>query len=187
MTPEQEQALRALLNDGTAAREQPQAAPAEPKTAKGTARTGTGKVSARLAESLATGGALLLAGLGWAIGGFFTITALRALGLPLDALGWWAWLIPAAISAIELRWWPTRARGWQIGVFWLVALVDLASTYYGLSLYLAGRLIPLGPGFMLTSGSTALIAVCLAAAALLTFLPERLAKAALRGLAGVWS
>jgi len=74
------------------------------------------------------------------------VSWLAAIGIPIDGLGGWRWLIPIGISAVELRWWPQDIAESKALSFALVALLDGASTLYGLVLWGAGPTLPLATG-----------------------------------------
>ncbi|GAB4185395.1 MAG: hypothetical protein Fur005_47820 [Roseiflexaceae bacterium] len=130
------------------------------------------------------------------LGGFFTLTALHALGLPLLVqIDWpWAlpraaqlaWLVPLFISLIEVRFWPNGSNGWRSWLFWGVSLIDVASTIYGLSIALSDRTIPLGAGFMLPRATDTLWLVACLLALLLTFAPEQIILRSLAGMRALW-
>lgn len=155
------------------------------------------RVTSHLLDSLTYAGAGCFGLAGWMLGGFFTLTALTALGLPIVAsISWpWAlssaalasWSIPLIISLIEVRFWPNGASGWRAWFFWGIALIDVASTIYGLRVALADRPIPLGAGFTLAQGSTALWLTACVLALILTFAPEQIVTRSLAGLREVWS
>lgn len=139
-------------------------------------------------EGLAFLGALALALVGWIIGASFTLAALVALGAPLSQVGGWQWLIPVAVSAIEVRWWPGRTDSEGKGIlFTIVAGLDMLSTYYGFILWASGRFIPLGIGFTLPTTGSALLGMATVVSVILTFAPERVLVWALHELRKNWS
>jgi hypothetical protein len=141
----------------------------------------------RLGDTAAALGALALAAALWYAGAYFTLVCLRQLGLPVDALGPWQWLIPAAASAIELCWWPDRRLGaYQLATFGAVAALDLGSTLYGVTTWARGRALPLGTGIAVPEDGAGLIVPAAAVSVVLTLLPERLARWALRELIAIW-
>src|SRR3954447_9753702 len=78
----------------------------------------------KLGETLAALFALVVAGGLWYLGAQFTLLALDAIGIPVIQLGHWRWLIPAGISAVELRWWPRGVAETKALSFAVVALID---------------------------------------------------------------
>ena len=73
----------------------------------------------------------------WYLGAQFTLLALDAIGIPVIQLGSWRWLIPAGISAVELRWWPravaeTKALSFAAGRFGADLCVLAAHAPYAL-------------------------------------------------------
>ena len=70
--------------------------------------------------------------------------------------------------------------------FAVVALLDGASTLYGLVLWGAGRMLPLATGITLPRDGLWLVVPALLAAVVLTFVPERLALRMLRELGAIW-
>lgn len=127
--------------------------------------------------ALATGAFL------WYAGGFFTLLALSGVGIPVATLGLWAWCIPIGVTAVELRWWPdARLPGWAIWVFVIIGGLDFLSSVYGVYLWCAGRMLPLGPGVTIPTSGTWPLVVAVVAALVLTFAPERLMLWTLRML-----
>ena len=141
----------------------------------------------RLGETLAALFALAVAGGLWYLGAQFTLLALAAIGIPVAELGYWRWLIPAGISAVELRWWPRGVAEAKAISFAAVAMLDGASTLYGLVLWGAGRMLPLATGVTIPREGLGLIVPALLAALILTFVPERLTLRMLGELRLIWS
>ncbi len=160
------------------------------------AATRSRRAQSQLVDTLAYAGAACFGLGGWMLGGFFTLTALAAVGLPVVAtISWpWAlpsaalisWLIPLNVSLIEVRFWPNGSSGWRSWLFWAISLIDVASTVYGLSVALANRPIPLGAGFTLGRGSDALWMVACILALILTFAPEQIVTRSIAGLRELW-
>jgi len=141
----------------------------------------------KLGETLAALFALAVVGGLWYLGAQFTLLALAAIGIPVAELGYWQWLIPAGISAVELRWWPRAIAEAKAISFAVVALLDGASTLYGLVLWGAGRTLPLATGITIPHEGIGLVAPALLAALVLTFVPERLTLRMLNELRLIWS
>jgi hypothetical protein len=184
--------LAALLAQAQQAPTQPGAG--EPHASHATPRTK--RSQSQLVDTLAYAGAACFGLAGWMLGGFFTLTACAAVGLPIVAqIDWpWAlpanalicWLIPLSVSLIEVRFWPNGANGWRSWLFWAISLLDVASTVYGLSVALADKPIPLGAGFTLARGSDALWMVACVLALILTFAPEQIVTRSIAGLRDLW-
>jgi hypothetical protein len=69
----------------------------------------------------------------WLLGAFFTLTFLETLGFTIDfsALGWW--LIPIAISALEVGLQPDEVKSSGARIIWLIVLaMDIATTAIGI-------------------------------------------------------
>jgi hypothetical protein len=141
----------------------------------------------KLGETLAALFALAIAGGLWYLGAQFTLLALAAIGIPIVQLGHWRWLIPGGISAVELRWWPRGIAEAKALSFAVIALIDGASTLYGLVLWGAGRTLPLATGLTIPRNGLGLVVPALVAALVLTFVPERLALRMLSELRLIWS
>ncbi len=141
----------------------------------------------KFGETLAALFALAVAGGLWYLGGRFTLLALEAIGIPVAQLGHLRWLIPAGISAVELRWWPRGVAETKALSFAVVALIDGASTLYGLVLWGAGRTLLLATGLTIPHAGLGLVVPALLAALVLTFVPERLTLRMLSELRLIWS
>jgi hypothetical protein len=140
----------------------------------------------RVIESLANVAALAAAGLLWWIGAQFTLAFVTSLGADLSRLGAGQWVIPAFVTAIEIKFWPHQ--GTQRNLVWLFLIVagfDLLTSVLGGAEWLAGRAI--GSAITLPQSGTLLWAMSLGAAALCAFWPERLARTAVTELRKIWS
>lgn len=140
----------------------------------------------RVIESLANTAALAAAGLLWWIGAQFTLAFVTSLGADLSRLGAAQWVIPAFVTAIEIKFWPRR--GAQRNLVWLFLIVagfDLLTSVLGGAAWLSGRAI--GTAITLPQTGTVLWAMSLAAATLCAFWPERLARTAVTELRRIWS
>lgn len=163
-------------------------APPRPAPAPSTvsARKRTPQLFRQLGESLAALSALGLAVAMWYAGAYFTLTALAAIGLPIERLGDWRWAIPVGFSLIELYWWPRDGSPAKLSVFVAIAGADLLSTLYGVFQQSAGAFIPLGTGYTLPREGIGLLFPAALISFVLTFAPERLALWALDELRRVW-
>jgi hypothetical protein len=150
-------------------------------------RRRTSTLLSKLGETLAALFALAVAGGLWYLGAQFTLLALEVIGIPVAPLGHWRWLIPAGISAVELRWWPRGVAKTKALSFAVIALIDGASTLYGLVLWGAGRTLPLATGVTIPHAGLGLVMPALLAAVMLTFVPERLTLRMLSELRLIWS
>jgi hypothetical protein len=169
----------------------PTAPPASTDTPKTTTesrpRRRPSSVGGKLGETLAFVGASALAAGGWYVGALFTLLALDAVGIPINRLAAWQWLIPLTVSAIEVRWWPGSARSEIKGIlFAVIAGVDMLSTCYGFTTWAAGRFIPLGMGFTIPKTGAWLIAPAVIISLIFTFGPEWLARWSLREIITTW-
>lgn len=165
--------------------------PAQPKVQPRT--TTTRKPSSfqfldQLTESLAyLGGAAIAAGL-WIAGAFFTLVFLRTMGVNLASLAWGQWLIPATITACELKLWPRQDGAWQRSVVWFLVLgFDVGTSFKGLIVWGAGREVPLFTGWVIPSGGWVLNILALVVALAFAFGPEQLARWAVPELRNVWA
>ena len=122
----------------------------------------------------------------WYAGALFTLVAVAALGIPLQNLGMWQWMIPTGISVIELYWWPRDSSPAKLSVFVAIAGVDLLSTLYGIIQWGAGLFIPIGTGYALPHEGAGLLVPAVLFSLVLTFAPERLAVWSLRELRAIW-
>jgi len=122
----------------------------------------------------------------WYLGALFTLLALETLGIPISYLGGWRWLVPAGISAVELRWRPRSISEVKSLSFAVVSGLDMLSTLYGLVTWAAGRFLPLGTGYAVPRSRAGLIVPALLCSVALTFVPERIALWALHELIAIW-
>lgn len=109
----------------------------------------------------------------WYVGAFFTLLALETIGVPLASLGAWKWVIPGAVSVLQLCWWPGNNQGGRVWYFSVVSFFDGTSTLYGLILWGAGKFLPLASGFTLPSEGLALWIPAVIVAGGITFGPEQ--------------
>lgn len=121
----------------------------------------------------------------WYVGAYFTIAALRAFGIQANGPLWW--LLPAAITAIEIWLMPRAGVRWQaVAFFAVVLLADVLSSWYGVVATLGGRFLPLGSGWTIPSGGAALQVGAILISLVVAFMPERLARWSLHELWKVW-
>lgn len=121
----------------------------------------------------------------WYIGAYFTLAAVAQLGIATSHLAWW--LIPIAITAIELSLIEKIKGGWQsIAIFTTVLALDIASSWYGIVTKLGGEFVPLGAGFSIPTTGTALHAGAILASLVFAFAPEKIARWAFAELRRVW-
>lgn len=131
-----------------------------------------------------TAAATLSAALWW-VGAYFTIAALRSFGITVAGPVWW--LLPAAVTAIEIWLMPRAGVRWQaLAFFTVVLLVDVLSSWYGVIATLGGRFVPLGAGWTIPQDGTMLHIVAILVSLAFAFMPERLARWSLVELWKVW-
>jgi hypothetical protein len=141
----------------------------------------------RVQSTIALCFAIFIAGLLWWFGAYFTLQALASFGIKLAGVGWWQWLIPVAITASELALWPHRASGpLQFLFFAGVGLFDIGTSFAGLTVWGAGRPIPLFVGFTIPQAGWGLVGFALVVALVLAFIPERLIRWAGPDLLALW-
>lgn len=137
-------------------------------------------------EAMAYVASLAIAGGLWAAGAFFTLVFLSGAGVPVAPTQALAWLVPAFVSAIELKLWPARGRSPIRALIWLgVVAFDVGASFAGLADWGAGRHIDLFTGITLPSTGAALWLFALGAGLVFAFAPEKIAKWALRELRGL--
>jgi hypothetical protein len=123
----------------------------------------------------------------WIAGARFTLQFLTRIGVTLAGIGALQWLIPVAITATELFFWPRRGSQIQQGVMFAAVLAfDVGTTYAGIVELTAGRMIPLFAGFQLPHSGPALVALGGACGLLFAFGPEKIARWAVGDLYSVW-
>jgi hypothetical protein len=141
----------------------------------------------RVQTTIALCFAISIAGLLWWFGAYFTLQALASFGVKLAGVGWWQWIIPAAITASELALWPHRASGpLQFLFFAVVGFFDIGTSFAGLTVWGAGRPIPLFVGFTIPQAGWGLVGFALVVALVLAFIPERLIRWAGPDLLALW-
>ena len=141
----------------------------------------------RLGRSVALLGALAVALGLWIAGAFFTLQFLARMGVPLTGLGSLQWLIPVAISAAELFFWPQRgSRALQGLMFLAVLTFDVGTTYAGIVELGAGRVIPLFAGIHLPAGGVGLAGLGVGCGLLFAFGPEKIGRWAVADLCTLW-
>jgi hypothetical protein len=121
----------------------------------------------------------------WAAGAWFTLAALQAFGMNTSNLAWW--LLPIGITGIEIWLMPSVSTRWQTFImFCLILAVDVASSWYGVIDFFAGKHMPFGPGFTVPTSGIALHIFAVVASLMLAFAPEKLGKYAGAELLKVW-
>lgn len=134
----------------------------------------TGLVKAAILVALA-----LLAGL-WYVGGAFTLATLASWGLPIAAWGLLAWLIPLAITTLEIGTMAGRVRLPMLWLIWAAVLAfDVVTSAIGLLEWADGRKL-----FSLTFSPTdnTSIGICLAIGLGIALTPEPTARQLLKEL-----
>lgn len=120
----------------------------------------------------------------WYIGAFYTLAALRSVGLQTNGLIWW--LVPAIITAIELWFMPKRSTGWQTLIaFCVVLLIDVGTSWQGLTSF-AGKTLPLFGGIQLPASGGELHMTAAIFALVVAFLPEKLVRAGILEIKKAW-
>lgn len=136
-------------------------------------------------ESLAYIASFCIAVALWYVGAYFTLAAIAELGIATTHLAWW--LIPIAITAIELSLIGKIQEKWQsIAIFASVLALDIASSWYGILTKLGGEFVPLGAGFTIPTTGTVLHAGAIIASLIFAFAPEKIARWAFSELKRVW-
>ncbi|WP_124033493.1 hypothetical protein [Herpetosiphon llansteffanensis] len=138
----------------------------------------------RIMESIAhvttLGGAAAL----WWVGAQFTLAFLVMIGMPIHQLSYAQWLIPAGITAIEIKYWPHKGLNRNlIAMFLIIAGIDLTTTLIGGQAWLEGRVI----GAFTIPDSGWLWVIAGVAACFSAFWPEKLARAAIGELRKIWN
>ena len=135
-------------------------------------------------EAMAYIASLAIAAGLWLAGAFFTLVFLQHANVPYIAptvLA--AWLVPAFISAIELKLWPARGRSPYRAIIWLLVLAfDIGTSFAGLIEWGAGRQIDLFTGITLPSSGTGLWIFASGLGLTFAFAPERIGRWAIREL-----
>jgi hypothetical protein len=142
---------------------------------------------------------LALGVLGWIAGAYFTCVAVDALLAPweiaIPATGPVRWLIPLAMSAIEITLFKFRDRlpRWILTIGMVVTVLDFASTVYGICVSVGGVEVKLFTGYKvpdLKDNPTIPLLIGTVVSALLTLGPEHVIISALGMLkevvAGTW-
>lgn len=120
----------------------------------------------------------------WLAGAYFTIVAARAFNIPT---GPFIWLLPLAITTVELWLMPRRGVGWQsVAIFLVILGFDVLTSWYGLVEVMAGRRLPLGAGWTVPQGGAALHVGAIILGLGFAFLPEKLGRWAAAEVWGLW-
>ena len=161
---------------------QPQ--PAQERLQERTRRPRTGAYD-KAGQSLAYFASGLLSIALWYAGAYFTIAALKSFGINASGPVWW--LIPGAITVIEIWLMPRAGVRWQaVSFFAVVLLADVLSSWYGVVATLGGRFLPLGAGWTIPESGPALQIGAIAISLIFAFMPERLARWSISELWKVW-
>lgn len=133
----------------------------------------------RLKGTIGQGAVVGIAILLWWLGAFYSLQFLQALDISVDHLGIAQWLIPIAITGIELALWPRRGtHPLLMSVFMAVALFDIGSSSAGLFTWAAGRTVPLFGGITIPSSGAGAWVVCIGISLVFAFGPEKLVRVA---------
>jgi hypothetical protein len=139
----------------------------------------------KLGYTLALIGAFTLAGWLWFVGATYTISGLTLFGITTDSVAWFA--LPISITAIELWLMPRKnMHGLMIMVFLAILAFDMLTSWYGLTLDLAGKRLPLGAGWQLPNGGVVFHGGCVLLSLVFAFAPEKIARVAYQELVGTW-
>lgn len=121
----------------------------------------------------------------WVIGANYTLEGLQLFGIKAEGVEWWA--LPLIVTAIELWLMPKRSSKPLIIIFFLIILAfDVLTSWYGLNLDLAGRTLPLATGLTLPRGGIAFHVSMIALSLAFAFIPEKLAKVAIKEAGVTW-
>ena len=141
----------------------------------------------RAMTAVAYCGVILIAGLLWYIGAFYTLTFCRTVIPAVERLDLFMWGIPLIITAIELKMWPKPASSKLLwAVFVGILLFDVGSSYSGFTTWAGGRTIPLFNGFTFPQSGAVLSLTGIVLGVVFAFAPERMARAAARELMDLW-
>jgi hypothetical protein len=165
-------------------------APAEPPKEPRSHQPRTNKKSTynKCMDSLAYAGAVFIACMLWFFGASFTLEFLRWAGVNIAKLHYAQWLIPATITACELQLWPRASATWHKWAVWLSVLAfDVGTSFAGAVQWGAGKTIPLFIGVTVPNSGTILWALALGAGLIFAFIPEKIARWAVKELVGVWN
>ncbi|MBK9714139.1 MAG: hypothetical protein IPO81_22965 [Kouleothrix sp.] len=123
----------------------------------------------------------------WYAGAYFTLDALRTVGIAVKQLDGFEWFIPVGVSLLELRYWPSvkQTQAKTLALL-MVGGFDLLSTTYGIFLWFPGRTIPLGLGYTIPRAGLALFVPVVLFSFILTFGPERIIQWAGKEIKRMW-
>lgn len=148
----------------------------------------------RLGTTVALLSAAAIGGLLWYVSSRFTLdflgTIFPDLRRTLERAPWWqSWLIPLAISAIEIFLWPRRER--RLGVFvlrlllWLSILaLDVATTIHGILPLLQAQ--PLPVAIDATARTWLELGVSGASGVIFAYAPEKIGRWVVNDLWALW-
>lgn len=162
--------------------------PARPRQQRAQARAKAAGNSIDIAlTATAYIGVILLAGLIWYLGAFYTLLFVQSIVPSVERLHLWKWSIPLIVTAIELKMWPkpgTAKLLWAVFVSFLI--FDVGSSYSGFTGWAAGRTIPLFEGFTFPESGSALTITGIILGMVFAFAPERMVRAAAAELMTLW-
>jgi hypothetical protein len=123
----------------------------------------------------------------WLAGAHFTLQFLVGIGVNLAGLSWGQWLIPIAITACQLRLWPSTGSTWHRWGLWLAVLAfDIGTSCGGIAKTAAGRSFDIFSGVTLPTSGALLWGLAMGVAVLFAFIPEKLARWSGAELLAVW-
>ncbi len=161
---------------------QPERTTTQPKER---ARTRHKDMYDKVGYTIALIASLAIAGLFWYIGAYYTLRGLSAFKVNTSSGAWW--ILPLAITAVELWLMPKRGTRWQaVGMFMLILAFDIATSWHGLLADLGGKSLPLATGITLPNGGAEFHLLCVVISLACAFLPEKLGKWAYREITGTW-
>jgi hypothetical protein len=145
---------------------------------------------ARIIDSAAALLAIVAAGFFWWVGATFTFLSLKGLGLDITSWGYLRWIVPAGVSAIEMRWYPNSHDNFdevKLSGFLFTVVVDAGSSMYGWIQWAGGRDFPIGPGFKMPTEGWIVVLSGLGVSLFTTLIPERLLVWSLKELKRIWT
>jgi len=139
----------------------------------------------KIGYTVALLGAFILASWLWFVGATYTISGLTLFGITTKGAAWFA--LPICITAVELWLMPRKnMHGLMILVFLAILAFDVLTSWFGLTLDLAGKRLPLGAGWQLPSGGVVFHGGCIILSLVFAFAPEKIARVVYREITGTW-